>query len=140
MKNINVTSANGTTHSMTGEELENLLSCVTSVEDVSFSGCRFFYHIGDNFIIELTIADGLLNNRYSLMNLWKKHGFIKERFESYLGIQTYYYDGEKCSGKYNVTNDNGKVNFNYLFENTEENIKYIIAKCIQLMKKGEAIQ
>ncbi len=137
MKNINVTSANGTTHSMTSEELENLLSCVTKVKDVSFNGSCFFYYVGDNFIVELSICDGFLDYKNSLMNEWKRHGFITERFESYLHTNTYYCEYGKCSGKYNVMDKNSKVDFDYLLENTEDNIKYLVAKCIQRMKSGK---
>ena len=136
MKNINVTSANGTTQSMTSEELENLLSCVTKVKDVSFNGSRFFYYVGDNFIVELSMCDGFLDYKNSLMNEWKRHGFITERFESYLHTNTYYCKDGKCSGKYNVMDKNSKVDFDYLLENTEDNIKFLVAKCIQRMKSG----
>lgn len=102
-----------------------------------FNGSCFFYYVGDNFIVELSICDGFLDYKNSLMNEWKRHGFITERFESYLHTNTYYCEDGKCSGKYNVMDKNSKVDFDYLLENTEDNIKYLVAKCIQCMKSGK---
>lgn len=81
------------------------------------------------------------------MSLWKKHGYIKEELDTYVSIETYYYDeGNNCTGCYNVMEKRdlskhiSKINFDYLKEWTEENVLDLVIECLNMRENGiEAI-
>ena len=59
--------------------------------------------------------------------MWKRKGFIDKEPETWWGVQTYVTDRQgRCSGKYNPTTKDGKLNFEWLLEATEENRQKII--------------
>lgn len=110
---------------------------VTSTEKPSDTRTR--YHVGDRFSIDVTRCAADLTDRNSLMNIWKKHGFISAVLPSYLVIDTYYTDMDgNYWGYYNVTHkmsEDGRrtvINFDYLMEATPENERYLVARCIRL--------
>lgn len=95
------------------------------------------YHVGDDFIICASKCDGFLNDRKSLMNLWKKHGYINKVLPTYISIQTYYTDADgNCSGRYNITHkkENGRtaINLDYLKEWNLEDVDWLVGECIAL--------
>ena len=78
-----------------------------------------------------------------IMKLWKKTGLIKKELDTYVCIDTYYYEDEhNCTSKYNATvkrdiaHDRGVINFDYLMEWTEENIIDIVIACLNMRAKG----
>lgn len=110
---------------------------VTSTEKMSDTRTR--YHVGDRFTIDVTRCPADLSNPYSLMNIWKKHGFIAAVLPSYLVVDTYYTDVKgNCWGYYNVTHKKSEdghrmvIDFNYLREATPENERELVARCIRL--------
>ena len=75
----------------------------------------------------------------SLPYAWHKNGWTDKVMETYVGCHTYVHDSENgCYGGYNVTEKfDGKrnvINFDWLFEDTEENRKKIIEACIELFE------
>lgn len=57
----------------------------------------------------------------------EEKGFIDKEPETWWGVQTYVTDRQgRCSGKYNPTTKDGKLNFEWLLEATEENRQKII--------------
>ena len=69
----------------------------------------------------------------SLPILWKKNGFIDRILETWWGVQVYVTDSEgRCRGAYDPTSklsEDGKrmvINFDWMFEATEENAKRIL--------------
>jgi len=116
----------------------NYLKFVTKVEEMA-EGKRYFYHVGDNFIIEVIKCDHDLTRKNDLMNLWKKAGFISKKLDTHISIHTYFTDcNNNCYGWYNITekrSEDGKrnvVDFDYLYEWNEENINKLVAECIRL--------
>lgn len=80
----------------------------------------------------------------SLPYLWHKAGWTDKVMETYLCCHTYVDDSEgNCYGRYNPTeklSDDGKrnvINFEWLFEDTEENMLKIINECIRLFESAK---
>lgn len=79
----------------------------------------------------------------SLPYLWGKHGYTDRVLETYLSIHTYCTDSEgNCYGRYNPQtklSEDGKryiINFDWMFENTEENKQRLIDECIHLFESA----
>lgn len=79
----------------------------------------------------------------SLPYLWYKAGYTDKILDTYLCVHTYCTDSEGgCSGKYNPQekrSDDGKrnvINFDWLFENTEENKQKLINEVIRLFESA----
>lgn len=77
----------------------------------------------------------------SLPYLWYKAGYTSKVLDTYLCIHTYCRDSEgNCYGRYNPQtkrSDNGKrnvINFDWMFENTEENKQKLINEAIRLFE------
>lgn len=75
--------------------------------------------------------------------LWKKHGFIDRVLETYICIHTEVTDTEGNSYRaYNPQtklSEDGKryvINFDWMFENTEENKQRLIDECIRLFESA----
>ncbi|MBD5589129.1 hypothetical protein [Clostridium botulinum] len=107
---------------------------------------RWFYKFkntnekGEKMIIELSKCEDNPSFKNSLPKLWKKHGAINRVLETYWGIETYVKDTEGNSfGMYNPQNKNGKIDFDWMFEATEENKKKLIDEVYRLFSeaKGE---
>ena len=111
---------------------------------------RWFYTFtdtngkGEKIIIELDKCEDWKENKKSLPKLWKKYGYIDRVLETYWSIQTYIKDTEGNSyGMYNpqVKRENGKpvINFDWMFEATEENKEKLIKEVYRLASsaKGE---
>lgn len=112
---------------------------------------RWFYKFtevnekGEKLIIELTkCKDNISKN--SLPKLWKKNGYINRVLETYWSIQTYVKDTEGNSfDMYNpqtkLSEDKKRavINFDWMFEATDENKLKLIDKVYQLFSsaKGE---
>lgn len=75
---------------------------ITRVDEMP--GGRWFIHSGEDFTIELSIITHDLTDKNDLMNLWKKHGYIKETSPTHIGISTYHTEQDgSCYGRYNIT-------------------------------------
>lgn len=111
---------------------------------------RWFYTFtevngkGEKIIIELSKCEDWKENKKSLPKLWMQHGYINRVLETYWSIQTYVKDTEGNSyGRYNpqVKRENGKsvINFDWMFEATEENKEKLINEVYRLASaaKGE---
>lgn len=95
---------------------------------------------GEKVVVDITECENPGGKR-SLPYLWKKHGYIDRVLDNYLHVMVYVYDTEgRCWGRYNpqekvyIRKDNkGKIvenrpviDFNWMFEATEENKKKIL--------------
>lgn len=96
----------------------------------------------ETLIIELSecINPGGKN---SLPYLWYKAGYTNRVLDSYLCIRTYCRDSEgNCYGRYNPQtkrSEDGKrsiINFDWMFENTEENKQKLINETIRLFESA----
>lgn len=117
----------------------NYLNLITKTEtfggiEINGINCRTMYTVGDNFVIEVTLTQHDRKNKNDLANLWVKHGYLDRFLPTTAHIDTYYTDSEgRCSGKYNIQHTrDGKIDFNYMLEATQENIDYLISQCIRL--------
>ena len=97
---------------------------------------------GETLLIELSECTNP-GGRNALPVLWKKHGFIDRVLDTYISIHTYVTDSEgNCYGRYNPQtklSDDGKrnvINFDWMFENTEENRQKLIDECIRLFESA----
>ena len=99
---------------------------------------RWFYNFtetnakGEKILIELSKCTNS-GGKNALPVLWKQHGFIDRVLETYWCIETYATDTEgMCYGRYNPQtklSEDGKravINFNWMFEATEENKEKLI--------------
>lgn len=99
--------------------------------------CRWFYHFKDKTKNDetLTVEITKITNpggKNSLPYLWKKHGYINKVLESYWCITTYAEDETGSYGRYNPTVKNGKINFDWKFEATKENLDLILNEIVRL--------
>jgi len=112
---------------------------------------RWFYTFteankkGEKLIIELSKCEDN-TSKNSLPKLWKQHGCIDRVLENYWSINTYVKDTEGNSyGMYNpqhkLTEDRKRevINFEWMFEATEENKEKLINEVYRLFSsaKGE---
>ena len=82
--------------------------------------------LGEEIIVEFRKNENT-HGKHSLPAMWKRKGFIDKEPETWWGVQTYVTDRQdRCSGKYNPTTKDGKLNFEWLLEATEENQQKII--------------
>lgn len=123
---------------MTTSTINHYLQFITKIEELA-EGTRWFYHIGDNFIIEVTKITHDLKNKKDMMNLWKKHGYISEALSTHISIHTYYTDvNNNCYGYYNIQHkrsEDGKrvvIDFDYIKEFTPDNVNELLAECIRM--------
>lgn len=97
---------------------------------------------GETLTIELSeCADP--GGKNSLPFLWYKAGYTDKILSTYLCIRTYCTDSEgNCYVRYNPqikTSEDGKrnvVNFDWMFENTEENKQKLINESIRLFESA----
>ena len=114
------------------EMAAHYLQFVTDVEQLA--PWRWFVHCGDNFTIEIGVCTHDLNDRNDMMNLWKRHGFIKETSPTHIYVHTYHTEPDgSCYGRYNITHTpQGKIDFDWLLPYTPGNAAQIIAECIRM--------
>ena len=99
--------------------------------------CRWFYHFedktknGETLTVEVSKATNP-GGKNSLPYLWYKHGYIDRVLEDYWCITTYAEDETGSYGRYNPTIKNSKINFEWMFEATEETLKLILDEIIRL--------
>lgn len=97
---------------------------------------------GETLTIELSECTNP-GGKKSLPYLWYKAGYTDKILDTYLCVHTYCTDSEGgCSGKYNPQekrSDDGKrnvINFDWMFESTEENKQKLINECISLFESA----
>lgn len=115
------------------------LSLISSVEDLGcVPGRRVMYHVGNQFIVELTRCETCPGSSGDLMTTWKRHGFISNILPTYWSVATYFIDAEgDCRGWYNIQETaKHRINFSAIMEATEENAAHLLAACIDLMERG----
>lgn len=93
---------------------------------------RYRFTIADNFCMDMVICEHDLNDKNDLMNLWYKHGYVKERTLTHMGLECYYTDFENgCYGRYNPTETKSKLNFEWVLPYTPENLGKLLAEAIK---------
>ncbi len=101
---------------------------------------RWFYTFtepnakGEKVVIELCKCTNPGGNN-AIPVLWEKHGYMDRVLETYWSIQTFVTDTEGCSyERYNpqVKPGGSKINFNWMFEATEENKQKLINEVYRL--------
>lgn len=112
---------------------------------------RWFYTFtepnakGEKIVVELCKCTNPGGNN-ALPVLWKKHGYIDRVLETYWSIETYVKDTESsCYGGYNPQHklsEDGKrmvINFDWMFEATEENKEKLIGEVFRVfsLQEGE---
>lgn len=97
---------------------------------------------GETLIIELSECTNT-GGKNSLPYLWHKAGYTDKVLNTYLCVHTYCTDSEgNCWSRYNPQikiSDDGKrnvINFDWMFENTEENKQKLISECIRLFESA----
>lgn len=118
-----------------------------TVEQVAES--RWFYTFtevnakGEKIIIELIKCTNS-GSSHSLPVLWKNHGYINRVLENYWSIETFVKDTENnCYGGYNPQHklsEDGKrmiINFEWVFEATEENKNKLIDEVYRLVSLAQ---
>lgn len=106
---------------------------------------RWFYKFtetnkkGEKIVIELSLCKDDANYKNSLPKLWNKNGYIDRVLSTYWSIEVYVTDTEgSCWGKYNPQikrSEDGKrnvINFEWMFEATEENKQKLINEVYRL--------
>lgn len=109
---------------------------ITRIDEMP--GDRWFVYSGEDFVIELSIIKHDLTNKNDLMNLWKKHGYIKETIPTHIAITTYHTEPDGgCYGRYNITHTaHRKLDFDWILPYTPGNAAQLIAECIRMREMG----
>lgn len=128
---------------MKSTTIEKYLKYVNKIEQLAQT--QWYYYVNNNFIIEVSICKHNLSNPNDLINIWKKCGFINKVKDTHININTFYTNEKgECIGKYNITlrrkGTRQVINFDYLLDATDKNIKLLVAECIRLYVKGERLQ
>ena len=110
---------------------------------------RWFYTFtepndkGEKILVELSLCTNS-GSSHALPILWKKHGAIDRILETYWSIETYVTDTEgNCWGRYNPQtklSEDGKravINFDWMFEATEENKEKLIDEVYRLASAAQ---
>ncbi len=104
------------------------------------AGTRWFYTFiepnakGEKIVMELSKCTNPGGSN-AIPVLWNKHGYMDRVLETYWSIQTYVTDTEGyCHGMYNPQEKPGRyeINFNWMFEATEENKEKLIDEVYRL--------
>ena len=109
---------------------------------------RWFYTFtepnakGEKLVIELIKCDNL-GGKDALPVLWKKHGYTDKVLETYWSIHTYIEDAEgrgwKAYNPQSKRSEDGKrseINFNWMFEATEENKEKLLDEVYRLFSSA----
>ena len=95
---------------------------------------------GEKLVIELSKCKDWKESKNSLAKLWKKHGYINRVLETYWFIQTYVKNTEGNSfEKYNPQRKLGQINFDWMFEATEENKEKLINEVYRLFSTAKGL-
>ena len=93
---------------------------------------------GERLQVELSECCPDNKSKYSLPNLWKKHGYTDRVLASYYSVRTYATDPKGvCRGLYNPqeeTQDGApqrSLNFSWMLEVTEQNREKILRECFR---------
>lgn len=79
---------------------------------------------GEELVVEICETYPDNKSKYSLPNLWKKHGYTDRTLANYYSVGTYATDPDSvCRGRYNPQRVLGanKINFDWMLEVTEQN-------------------
>lgn len=111
---------------------------------------RWFYRFidtnskGESLVIELSLCEDWKESKNSLPKLWNKNGYINRVLETYWHISTYVRDTEgNCYGRYNpqekLSEDKKRmvINFDWMFEATEENREKLINEVYSLFSTAK---
>lgn len=97
---------------------------------------------GETLVIELSECTNS-GGKNALPVLWKKQGYIDRILDTYICVSTYVTDTDgHCWGRYNpqvkLSEDKKRsvINFDWMFENTEENKQKLIDECIRLFENS----
>lgn len=130
--NMNTTTANAfeIEFKANNPEEQKYLNMIQKVERMGT--IRYRFTIADNFCMDMVICEHDLNDKNDLMNLWYKHGYVKERTLTHMGLECYYTDFENgCYGRYNPTETKSKLNFEWVLPYTPENLGKLLAEAIK---------
>jgi hypothetical protein len=110
------------------------------------------YHItepnkkGEKLMVEIVECKNH-GGKNALPVLWKKHKFMDRVLETYLSVHTYCTDTNgQCWSRYNpqhkFSDDEKRVviNFDWMFENTEENKQKLLDEIIRLFESAEVTE
>lgn len=99
---------------------------------------------GERLQVELSECYPDNKSKYSLPNLWKKHGYTDRTLANYYSVRTYATDPEGvCRGLYNPQElkisivysgercAQKKINFSWMLEVTEQNRDKILQECFR---------
>ncbi len=102
---------------------------------------RFFVDVetlreDKEFCIEVYFCES--NGNGSLPELWYKAGYTDKILNRYICISTYCTDEKgNCVGHFNPqTNNQSKINFDYMLESTEENLNKLIDASVRMYEKN----
>lgn len=102
----------------------------------SFPGCRTRYtyatktNKNEDIVIELQHCESK-----SMMDLWLKHGYIKNELKNWISVTVYATDEKGvCRGRYNpqILPSTNKINFDWVIEDTPGNRCKILDKIVDL--------
>ncbi len=86
----------------------------------------------EKIVIELLECTNSKSKK-SLPCLWVKHGFIDRILDTYLCVNTYVTDKNgNCAMQYNPQIKAGKINFEWMFEVSEDNKQRLIDEIFRL--------
>lgn len=121
-------------------EYRELIKAITNpkiIKTKEMAPSRFFLYVeplGDDeeFIIEVIFCEAY--GKYSLPELWYKAGKTDKVLNKYINIEVYRLDETGfCIGNYNPqVKDIHQINFDYMFETSQENLEKLIDATIKM--------
>lgn len=125
---------------MNYEYLINEINNKEIIDIIDLSGSRYCIFIDpmrddEEFMIEVRFNKDFGGN--SIPYLWHKFGYTDKVLDNYIIINTYRTNKDGfCVNHYNPQiNEKHKINFDYILETNEENLKILIDKVIEMYKK-----
>ncbi len=102
------------------------------------SDCRWLYKFkdktkeGETLIVEVSkVTNPRVKN--SLTELWYKNKYTNKILDNFWCITVFAEDGNRSYRKYNPTiKEDGKINFDWILEATEENLNLILNEITRL--------
>lgn len=93
---------------------------------------------GEEIAVEICESSANPKDKNSMPYLWKKNGYIDRVVSNWLSVMTYATDERGgCLGLYNPQHTKaGKINFDWILDNTEANKQKILNEVYRLANLG----
>ena len=89
----------------------------------------------EKILVWITQTQHYPNEKNSLISLWYKHGWIKEKYNKTWRLELFVYNKKNnCFNRYNpqIIPNTNTLNFDYVLPCTFSNLKILLNKCVEM--------